>query len=163
MNKIEEYKPENPEKLLLLITPETALALNQEIGKGFRFFTSYLLSSESISKLEEAPAEEFKKNNDFSIACLNREQELIELPVSAYFRERILLYLQEGVSEKPFDCNGFIHFLNELPFKFCDFDFEAWEMERLAEGTSLEADECILIGLEICYICYSHGSAIMFI
>ncbi len=64
--------------------------------------------------------------------------------------ERILDYLRVGgPASSPFDCFCFVHSLNGLDFPFARFDLREWQVEKLADESSVKIGDTIMTGHDV--------------
>ncbi len=130
----------------LVIYPTLIKALNTDINAFFEIRTTVINDRRGSVSLDQYRNSALTANDRLRIFIIKDQDSYIEVLLPPSVESRLLDYFRQGPPSNPFDCNGFVHYINEVPFKFCSFDFNRWKLLPFSGDHSVKPGQAILIG-----------------
>lgn len=136
----------NPAIVELLVLPTIIKALNTDINSYFEIRTAFVRDSTGTYPLDRYRNPSLADGDQIRIFIVDSKGGNTQVVLSPSVKARLLEYFRVWPPVEPFDCNGFVHFINDVPFKFCSFDFSRWRLSPYSDGVVIKAGQSILIG-----------------
>lgn len=135
-----------PRLLRLIIYPSLIEAFNTDINARFGIRQTFVQDENGSFALEHYRNPVLSPNDALEIIVVEDQQNYRRAELPARISRRVIEYFKSGAPCEPFDCNGFVHFIYEVPFKFCDFDFLRWQLLPYQGDASISPGDAVLLG-----------------
>lgn len=130
----------------LVIYPTLIKALNTDISAFFEIRATVVKDRRGSVSLDQYRNSALTAYDRLRIFIIKDQKKYLEVLLPSSVESRLLEYFRQGPPSNPFDCNGFVHFIYEVPFKFCSFDFNRWRLLPFSGEHSVKPGQAILIG-----------------